>query len=122
MNWWHNLKSKYKKPAEKICKEPFELEMYLDEQINNGDFKGSQRTLKKLGRHLLRTEKLTLLNKCIETKKFSEALYLAGGFPYSREIEVILKTIVREAAFVNDLNSARHAALLSERMSSMDRT
>lgn len=117
MNWWHIFKKKLQKPVENVYREPFELEIYLDEQINHGDVSGAQLTLKRLGRNFFREERISLINKCIETKKFAEALYLVRGLSYNDELENILITIVREAAFADDISTARYAALLAEQMS-----
>ena len=96
--------------------ESYELVCLLDDQIGNGDQKAVNVTLKRLGRQLFPKERLDLINSCILNKRFWDAFFLSQGLPSNIEKKILLEKIVRDAAFADDISTARCAALYLEQM------
>ena len=79
-------------------------------------FRSTIAILVKLDRPFALTDRLAMIPRCLENKKFTEAYYLARVLPSNAEKKSLLDCIAKQAAFGDDYSTARSAALLSEQI------
>jgi len=116
MNWLHFFKKIFGLPTQEFDASPETLESLLEVKKHKGDVFGVLRILDRLHRSFEISDRLAVLNGCLENNKFCEAFYLARDLPSNAEKKDFLDRISRQAAFGADYSTARNAALLSERM------
>ncbi len=116
MNWRQFSKKIFGLPNQELDASPERLETLLEEKKHKGDVFGVLRILERLNRSFEITDRLALLNGCLENNKFCEAYYLARELPTNAEKRDFMDRISKQAAFGADYSTARNAALFSERI------
>ena len=116
MKWLQFRKKMFGDHATEIPLSFFELESLLEVQIEQADVSGTVTTLKRLGRQLFKEERITLVNCCIDKNMHAEAFFLARDLPPGTELKMLLDKIIQSAAFADDFNTSRAAALFSEQI------
>lgn len=109
------IKGLFCRPRQTVQYSPFELDLLLDKQLEQGKVFGALATLKKLGRPFGDQERVALIKGCLATKSYAEAFYLTRALSIDSERQGFLQTIAREAAQAEDFSTARAAALFLER-------
>lgn len=108
------IKGLFLRPRQAVQYSPFELELLLDKQLEQGKVFGALATLKKLGRPFGEEERVALIKGCLATKSYAEAFYLARALSLESARLELMQMIAYEAARGEDFSTARAAALCLE--------